>query len=570
MALQPLCEFVDVTDRSITMAVRLLGQSLSSGSTYTLILRSRRGKLMAQANAEVVPRVDSVGVWTRSALIFTFTTGDIPYGSFRLGLVPHDENEGARQRETVVAPASGLLANSRPVVAAERRIQMFPAAGRPAVWVRCTATSRFATAAWTVQNIVNDVAFAAHTRRFSWVRLARIATKRMVPRGPIWLIGERPETARDNGRALFAYLRRVRPDAAVYYVITADSPMRTAVEPLGNVVTHSSWRHRILMLHVAVLANAYSIKHMVPASWHPGAYMAQASWRVGALRVYLKHGVHLSPYALKRATGGYDLVATVGQRETEALRETSGYGDEVVETGLARYDALLSSGMRSNTILFMPTWRRYLVPKLFSSSDESLVAYEGSAYQRFVEDLLTSPALAHILSDHDLTLQVLPHYNLASVLHLPSALTRRVQLLDAATADIPMLLRTCDLLVTDYSSVQFDVAYVGTPMVYCQFDAQDYSTGHSAFSWFEAKRDGFGPVTADAESTVKAIEAYADNGFAREPVYDDRASAVFAHHDDRNAERLVAAIDDRLLQAAGQGKKTNAGGRRNPRKIVGR
>lgn len=538
MAPQPLCEFADVGDRSLTIAIRLMGQDRPPDSRYTLTLRSRSGTTVAQASSEVTERVDTVGVWTRSALVFVLRVTAIPNGSFRLVL-----SADGRKQEAIVAPASGLLANARPVRTGGRRMQVFPAAGRPAVWLRCAADTRVARATWAVRNVINDLGFAAHTRRFWWVRLARALTKPLVPRGSIWLIGERPETARDNGRALFAYLRRARPDAAVYYVITAGSPMRVAVEPLGNVVTHSSWRHRILMLHADVLANAYSIKHMVPRRWHPGAYMAQATWRIGAVRVYLKHGVHLSPYALKRATGGYDLVATVGERETVALRETSGYRDQVVQTGLARYDALVSPAERSNTILFMPTWRRYLVPKLFSGSATSLIAYEGSDYQKFVETLLTSPALAQILNDHDLRLQVLPHYNLAAVLNLPPELTERVQLLDAATADIPQLLGSCDLLVTDYSSVQFDVAYVGTPVVYCQFDVQEYTAGHSAFSWFDADRDGFGPVTADAESTVEAIRVYAEKGFVREAVYEERATSIFAHRDDRNCERLVAAID---------------------------
>src|SRR5690606_7703120 len=201
------------------------------------------------------------------------------------------------------------------------------------------------------------------------------------------------ETARDNGRAFFEHLRTTRPDAAVYYVITADSPMRSVVDPLGNVVTHSSWRHRLLMLHADVLANAYSIKHMLPTRWHPGAYMRQAAWRTGALRVYLKHGVHLSPYAVKRANGGYDLLAAVGEREARALTATAGYDEEVVVTGLARYDALVRQDAPGRTVLFMPTWRRYLVPTLFSASDESQVAYEGSTYQRFITSLLGSEQL---------------------------------------------------------------------------------------------------------------------------------------------------------------------------------
>lgn len=543
MALQPICEYLDVTDERVHLAVRLRGADLPEGERFVLRLTRRRGGPVVTAEARVRDRVNTVGRWSRSALLFEVALADLPDGAFRL-----EVGTGADSSYASVEPSTGLLAQSRPQRAGGRLLQVFPAAGRPAVWLRLAADTPPARLWWRTCNLGRDVAFAAHGRRFSWIRPVRLATRPLVPSGPIWLVGERPETARDNGQALFAYLRRTRPDAAIYYLISADSPMRPAVEHLGNVVTHSSWRHRILMLHADVLANAYSIKHMLPNRWHPGAYMRQCAWRVGAHRIYLKHGVHLSPYAVKRANGGYDLIATVGQREAQALGETSGYTRQLVQTGLARYDALVKPAARDRTILFMPTWRRYLVPTLFGGSDEAQVPYEGSTYQRFVSAFLGSPRLAELLEDHDLTLQVVPHYNLGALLRTGGLESDRVSLLDAATADIPALLRSCDLLVTDFSSVQFDVAYIGTPVVYCQFDAEEYTTGHGAFSWFEAGRDGFGPVTSTAEDTVAAIARYAADGFAREPAYQERVDSVFAHQDRLNCERLTAAIDRAVAQ----------------------
>ncbi|MGO1165511.1 MAG: CDP-glycerol glycerophosphotransferase family protein [Janibacter sp.] len=549
MAAPPVCEYLDVSESHLRFSVRLIGEDRSPGDAFSLRLTSRWGRVVATASAEVVPRVNTLGVWVRSALVFEVPVESLPEGSFRLELVEQGPPTGAEGRTAPsadpvpVAPSPGLLAAARPRSIGRRRVQVFPAAGRPVAWVRVAADTAPARARWHLRNALVDVAFAAHLRRFTWVRTARLLTRPFVPRGPVWLIGERPETARDNGRALFAHLRESRPAAHVYYVIAEDSPMRAAVDPLGQVITHSSWRHRVMMLHADVLINAYSIKHMLPSRWHPSGYMRQCAWRVGAVRVYLKHGVHLSPYAMKRASGGYDLVATVGDREAEALAETSGYRDQLVVTGLARYDALVPPREPSRTVLFMPTWRRYLAPTLFSGEDSAQVAYEGSTYQAFMDDFLGSERLAELLRTHDLTLQVVPHYNLRSLLRAEDVDSERVEVLDAATADIPALLRSCDLLVTDYSSVQFDVAYVGTPMVYCQFDEGEYTTGHSAFSWFDPRQDGFGPVTRDADATVSAMEHYAQRGFVREGRYGDRVSAVFAYEDHDNCERLAESID---------------------------
>ncbi len=538
MIAHPICEYLDVTATHFRVAVRLRGEDRAPGERFVLRLVDRWRGTVATVGAEITPRVDTVGTWTYSALDFAVPSEVVPDGSFRL-----EVSEEGSARSTRLEASTGVLASSRPTRSGRRRVQLFPAAGHPALWLRVAADTPFARAVWSVRNGLTDLAFVARARRFTWVRAARQLTRPLAPPGPVWLIGERPETARDNGRALFAHLREHRPEASVYYVITEDSPMRGAVEPLGHVVTHSSWQHWVLMLHADVLANAYSIKHMLPASWHPGAYMRQCAWRIGATRVYLKHGVHLSPYAVKRASGGYDLIAAVGEQEAEALAATSGYGDQVAVTGLARYDALVAPEEPSRTILFMPTWRRYLVPTLFSGSTESKIPYEGSTYQQFMSEFLGSARLAQLLESHDLRMQVVPHYNLSELLRTADLASDRIEVLDAATADIPRLLRTCDLLVTDYSSVQFDVAFVGTPVVYCQFDAAEYTDGHSAFSWFDPEQDSFGPVTREAGTTVSEIARYADAGFVREPRYDAKVSAVFTHQDQENSARIVAAID---------------------------
>jgi CDP-glycerol glycerophosphotransferase (TagB/SpsB family) len=115
--------------------------------------------------------------------------------------------------------------------------------------------------------------------------------------------------------------------------------------------------------------------------------------------------------------------------------------------------------------------------------------------------------------------------------------------LDSADADIQDVLRSCDLLVTDHSSVQFDVAYLGTPVVYAQFDETDYRERHAAPSWFDVERDGFGPVTHDLEATIDAIEHYLARECRREADYDARAARTFTHRDRDNSRRTVEAIE---------------------------
>jgi CDP-glycerol glycerophosphotransferase (TagB/SpsB family) len=113
-------------------------------------------------------------------------------------------------------------------------------------------------------------------------------------------------------------------------------------------------------------------------------------------------------------------------------------------------------------------------------------------------------------------------------------------------------MRRCDLFLTDYSSVHFDLAYLGTPLIYTHFDREEFAAGHAEPSWFDHERDGFGPVTHDVEATIDAIEGYLVGDRRRGPVYDQRAHAAFTFHDRDNSRRAVEAIETLVAQGTQQ------------------
>lgn len=473
----------------------------------------------------------------------------VPLGTTSMEVVLSTAGTGGPDDSPAVPvhAAPGALASSRPVVTAGRRLQVFPSPTEHAQLVVGRGPGLVSALRWKAGLTVRVVKDLVRRRPFAFVQPLRLLTRPLFLGREIWLVGERADTARDNGYHLFTHLRRERPDIHAYYVLDADSDRFDELQHLGRVVRHSSWRHRLLMVHATVLANAYSIKHMVPSRWPKQHYMRQLGWRTGAYRVYLKHGINDKTTDVRRRTGGYDLYLTASAAETAAVRHTSGYDQQVVETGLPRFDALVPTPS-SRTILFMPTWRRYLAPELYS--DDLLKAgasgeqpFVGSTYQRFVDGLITSPRLHALLAEHDHRFELMPHYNLRAAYAGSTAGGDRVTVLDGGASDIQDVMRRCDLFLTDYSSVHFDLAYLGTPMVYTHFDADEFAAGHAEPSWFDHERDGFGPVTHDVESTIDAIEAWLTGDRRRGPLYDERARAAFTFHDRDNSARAVAAIE---------------------------
>jgi len=537
---------LDVVDGGRTL--RLTGTARRPGTDgdqpaqQTLRLHWLRPDGTRAVTVDAVPQLryeDGAERWT--GFVADVAIDQVPTGTTSVEISLETPQHG--ETSSITAGASpGVLASSRPIVTAGRRLQIFPTETDRAEFVAQAHPSALAGLRWSAVLARRTLGDLLRRRPFAWVQPLRVLTRPFYFRREIWLVGERADTARDNGYHLFAYLRRERPDVRAYYVLAPSSDRFAELSKLGRVVRHSSWRHRVLMVHATVLANAYSVKHMLPSQWKKQRYMRQLNWRTGSYRVYLKHGVHDKTREVRRRTGGYDLFLTASGRETDAVRLTSGYNRQVVETGLPRYDALVPTPP-SRTILFMPTWRRYLAPELFSDGATGEQPFEGSTYQRFVNGLLTDTRLQRLLVDHDHRFEFMPHYNLRGEYRDPALGGDRVTILDGGASDIQDVMRRCDLFLTDYSSVHFDLAYLGTPLIYTHFDREEFNAGHAEPSWFDHQQDGFGPVTYDIESTVDAIERYLLGDRRRDPLYDERAQQAFTFHDRDNSRRVVEAIE---------------------------
>ncbi len=524
---------------------------------FGVALAAPNGQPARSRPVRLIERIDATGTAHWEWLVARVPLADVPAGDYRIEVVAATAAPSLRLTRTA-RPSVGALTSSRTVrltaTGAQGHAQQVryllhsPPSGKQARLRVGRGAGRLADARWSASLVRADLRYVLRGeggRRMRLLRLVRLLTAPLLAGREIWLIGERADEAQDNGLHLFRYLRTHHPRRQVYYVLSRTSPQYAKARRLGHVIPHSSLRHQLLMLHAAVLANAHSLHHMLPRAWKRQAFVRRLSWRIGSLQVFLQHGVHLSPEAVKRGNSGYDVMLTSARRESEALRAVSGYDAQIAEVGLPRFDHL-SPTPPSRTILVMPTWRRYLPSKIFGADRPGIDPFEGSAYQRFMTGLLTDDRLHRLLAEHDYRLVFLPHVNVAQ--HFAGARTAgdRIRIATPEHATVQELVRRCDVFVTDHSSVHFDAAYLGTPVVYTQFDLAEYQTRHAAASWFDAERDGFGPVTTTVAGTVDALGELMARGCRPDPRYARRVDDVFTYRDRDTSRRVVAAIDARL------------------------
>ena len=560
IATDPRLEAIDPIDGGIRVQIWLnsvLPRVDRAPWRIRVVIRDSSGRVIRSKPVRTQSRPDRLGEARHENLVATVPLTAARDGEYRFALEV-DGPPGQAKDPVWVTARKGALLNARTVWVGSSAAEVEPLRYALHASGRATHTylsvqrgaGRSASLKWTARFLKKDLVFALRGRQNRQMRLLRIIRLLTLPLflgREVWLIGERYDTAQDNGMHLFRHMRAGAHRRDVYYVIDPGSPQRERVAAAGHVIAHSSLRHRLLMLHADVLANAYSMHYLLPRQWPAVAYTQHLAWRVGALRLYLKHGVHLSPLAVNRGASGYDIMLTVMARETQALRATSGYDRELIETGLPRYDALTPTGP-SRTILFMSTWRRYLVSAPFGNISADQSPFLGSAYEEFMSALLGSPRLDALLSQHDYRLVMLPHYQLAEQFAELTLAGDRISIADPDHSAFQDQIRGCDAFITDHSSVHFDIAYLGTPIVYARFDEEEFAARHAAPGWFDYDAEGFGPVTRTVDETIDAVESLLLRGCEQDPFYQARIDQAFTFRDHDNNTRVVAATRRRLEQ----------------------
>ena len=122
----------------------------------------------------------------------------------------------------------------------------------------------------------------------------------------------------------------------------------------------------------------------------------------------------------------------------------------------------------------------------------------------------------------------------------------RVTIAALGQFDVQTLLMESAAMVSDFSSVQFDFAYMKKPLLYYQFDEAQYWGVHHDVGFFDYRRDGFGPVVTTPEALLDAIGDALGRDGVMAPDYAQRVDQIFPAVDDRNCARNYQAIAELL------------------------
>lgn len=364
-------------------------------------------------------------------------------------------------------------------------------------------------------------------------------------RKPIWLVSDRNQTAGDNGEAFFRYLCGLHlKDVKPVFAVSKRCPAYSELRKLGSVVDAQSFRHKILFLLSTFNISSQADDDIITQFPHYDSAYRDIESRIRF--IFLQHGVikdDLSDW-LNRYNRNAAAFVTSAKAEADSIRDGAYFypEDAIWLTGLPRFDRLYHD--EKHCITIMPTWRHMWVAGSDPKTGVRLLkdGFEEGSFFRFYNALLNDERLLAAAKRTGYEIRFLPHPLLQP--HMGRFTQNEDVTFLPAETPYRQVFAESDLVLTDYSSVVFDFVYLLKPVVYTQFDREEFYSGDHMYvpGYFDYERDGFGEVETDYDATVDRLIEYMENGCVLKDKYRARIDGFFAYNDRENCRRVYEKL----------------------------
>lgn len=357
-------------------------------------------------------------------------------------------------------------------------------------------------------------------------------------RKPVWITFDKLFKAGDNGEYFYQYAIKKDDGINKYYVINKDSLDYKRLKKQKGILKFRSIRHYLAVLNCDIMFAT----HANPFDYNGYTKGVEKNFRdkLNFQTVCLQHGLSVNQIAKfqNRVYANTKLYFCASKYEIEnlSLKEYDYIGYDALKlTGVARYDGLKNNDKK--IILITPTWRQSSSSKLvkLNMARQYNSDFKNGIYYKIYNDLINDKKLLSTAKEYGYKIIYLLHPAVSSQLNDFKA-PEGVEVI-AATSDMSYekILTESSLMVTDYSGVQFDFAYMRKPILYYH---PEELPPHYEESRFKYDSMGFGPILKKHSEIVEKICTYIEKGCIISAKYSERADDFFEFDDHKSAERI--------------------------------
>ncbi|MEL0852648.1 CDP-glycerol glycerophosphotransferase family protein [Clostridioides difficile] len=358
----------------------------------------------------------------------------------------------------------------------------------------------------------------------------------------IWLIGGHSgDIYNDNSKFFYEYMLKEHNDVETYWVVNKDSKVFDKIP--GKKLIRGSVENYLYY---------YNSKAIV-FSHAPSADIAPYNFAVPVLnyfhkktiKVFLNHGT--ISFKKRKAMNkkfkniidnlykSYNIVTASSEFERNVMVNDWGMlDDSVYIIGNARYDNLPTNEVaQTRDILYTPTWRDWIK---FSSGK-----FTDTDYFKNIMNFLNDDKLNKILDEKDINVKIYMHHLMHEFIDdIKENITgKRIVFLDKGVT-LANEIRKSAANITDYSSVAIDFLYMNRPILFYQFDLDEYM--EKVDSYIDLKSEMFGSLAYNNDEAVNKLIDIIENNFEVMDNQKNERNKFFRYNDNKNCKRIYDCV----------------------------
>lgn len=326
----------------------------------------------------------------------------------------------------------------------------------------------------------------------------------------------------------------------VYFVLDKSYAFKNIIKDKykANIIDRFTFKHYLYFFIAKTFIGSELVAHAMelrPISKYIRVHLSRGHYNF----VFLQHGImymisldaqQRSFFAEKDIKGKSRIVVS-SELEMMHFIELGGYKREnLYLTGLPKFDRNYRYD-NSNSIVIMITWRPW---------EERICRknVKDSTYYRMLEKIVEA-----VPTELQENIIVLPHPLIQKAI---SEQNTELNKYIPENIKYDEVLRTADMLITDYSSICYDAFYRGSNVIFYWEEKDDCIKGYGENAKLMLNEKlAFGPICYDKENLTKDISnIYHKNQLE---VYKDNYSKLVEFHDGMNTERLIEKLKKEQL-----------------------
>lgn len=381
-------------------------------------------------------------------------------------------------------------------------------------------------------------------RKRAWlflvIRKVYFMMRPIMKRKPVWMYLDKIYKAGDSSEYLYRYACAQKDNIQHYYLVDKHATDYKRMKKDGyKPMVRGSIKHRLVFLMADMMVISNSTVFAFNNYGLPNSKFIRDLVEFHVCCV--QHGMSVQKIAVaqNRLRDNTRLYFCASKYEIENLSrpiyDYVGY-DALKLTGVPRYDGLKNDDKKQ--IMISPTWRMQAAVPVRTSEGEQRdynPMFKESTYFQVFNALINDPRLIDAAKKYG--------YRIKYVLH--PIVSAQVDDFDKneyvdiipAVGDMSYetMFRESSLMVTDFSGIQFDFAYMRKPLVYLHHKdiPQHYEEGTFFYDTM-----AFGEIAHDNDELIDLLCEYMASGCKMKEEYVRRADDFFYYNDHNNCKRI--------------------------------